>query len=182
MIFTETKLAGALIIEPERLADDRGFFARTWCQREFAAHGLSSELVQCSLSFNKNSGTLRGMHYQLAPYEEVKLIRCTQGAIYDVIIDLRPASPTFMQHVAVVLTAENRTMLYAPHGCAHGFQTLADNTEVLYQMSQFYVPDYARGVRWDDAAFAISWPPATRIIMERDRNYPDFSPQSVRPL
>lgn len=175
MIFGETKLKGAYIIEPERLEDARGFFARTWCQHEFESHGLSQRLVQCSVSFNNKRGTLRGMHYQAAPYEEVKLVRCTMGAIYDVIIDLRPVSPTFKQHVAVTLTAENRTMLYIPEGFAHGFQTLEDDTEVFYQMSEFYAPAYARGVRWNDPAFSIQWPEDRRIILERDQNYPDFT-------
>ena len=175
MIFTETKLKGAFSIQPERLEDQRGFFARTWCQQEFEAHGLNPCLVQCSISFNKKKGTLRGMHYQAAPSEEAKLVRCTSGAIYDVIIDLRADSRTFTQYVAVVLTAENRTMLYIPEGFAHGFQTLEANTEVLYQMSEFYVPEDARGVRWNDPAFGVEWPPDERIIIERDQNYPDFS-------
>jgi dTDP-4-dehydrorhamnose 3,5-epimerase len=174
MIFTETKLKDAFIIQPERLGDQRGFFARTWCQREFEARGLNPCLVQCNISFNKSKGTLRGMHYQTAPYEEAKLIRCTKGAIYDVIIDLSPDSRTFAQYMAVELTAENRTMLYVPKGFAHGFQTLTDNSEVFYQMSEFYVPQYARGVRWNDPAFAIEWPPDERIILERDQTYPDF--------
>lgn len=174
MLFTPVKLKGAFIIEPERLEDDRGFFARTWCQREFEAHGLSPRLVQCSISFSKTRGTLRGMHYQTAPYEEAKIVRCTMGAIYDVIIDLRPGSPTFKDHFAVLLTAETRKMLYVPEGCAHGFQTLEDNTEVVYQMSEFYHPD-VRGVRWDDPTFGIPWPPDERVISERDRTYPDFT-------
>ena|SRR5215510_2668752 len=174
MIFTATQLYGAFIIQPERLCDHRGFFARMWCQREFEAHGLNPSLVQCSISFNTKKGTLRGMHYQLAPCAEVKLVRCTSGAIYDVIIDLRPSSPTFKRHVAVVLSAQNHTMLYIPEGVAHGFQTLQDNTEVFYQMSAFYAPEYTRGVRWDDPAFGIDWPPDEQIILERDRDYPDF--------
>jgi len=174
MIFTETKLNGAFIIEPERLEDERGFFARTWCQREFAAHGLSPKWVQCNISFNRKKGTLRGMHYQAVPYEEVKLIRCTMGAIYDVIIDLRSESPTFKQHIAVVLTARNRKMVYVPEGFAHGFLTLRDNTEVFYQMSEFYVAECARGVRWNDPVFGIQWPTDVRVISDRDRNHPDF--------
>ena len=174
MLFTETKLKGAFIIEPERLVDERGFFARTWCHREFAARGLNPRLVQMSIVFSKKKGTLRGMHYQVAPYEEVKIARCTRGAIYDVIIDLRPESPTFKESVGVILSAENRTMLYVPERFAQGYQTLEDDTEVLYQMSEFYVPECARGVRWNDSAFAIEWPPAERIIVERDQNYPDF--------
>jgi dTDP-4-dehydrorhamnose 3,5-epimerase len=174
MIFTETTLAGAFIIEPERIEDERGFFARTWCQREFAARGLTSRLAQCNISFNTNAGTLRGMHYQADPYGEVKLVRCTMGAIHDVIIDLRPESPMFTQHVAVVLSARNRAMLYIPEGFAHGFLTLEDNTEVFYQMSALYAPAHARGVRWNDPAFAIAWPMEVRVIAERDRTYPDF--------
>ena len=176
MIFTETGLAGAFIIEPERVHDTRGFFARTWCRREFAERGLEVDFAQCSLSFNHKSGTLRGMHYQSSPHEEVKLVRCTQGAIYDVIIDLRPQSPTYTRHVAVVLSAENHMMLYVPRGFAHGFQTLTDNSEVCYHISAFYAPDSARGVRWDDPTFAITWPPATRTILDRDQNYPNFHP------
>jgi dTDP-4-dehydrorhamnose 3,5-epimerase len=175
MIFTETKLQDAFIIQPERLEDQRGFLARSWCQREFEAHGLNPCLVQCNISFNKKKGTLRGMHYQLAPHAETKLVRCTMGAIYDVIIDLRPESPTFKQYCAVVLTAENRTMIYVPEGFAHGFQVLQDNTEVFYQMSEFYVPEAARGVRWNDPTFAIEWPRDERIILARDQSYPNFS-------
>jgi dTDP-4-dehydrorhamnose 3,5-epimerase len=174
MIFTETTLKGAFMIEPERRHDERGFFARTWCQREFEAGGLSPEWVQCNVSFSRQRGTLRGMHYQAAPYEEAKLVRCTMGAIYDVIIDLRHESPTFRRWLALELTADNRRMLFIPQGFAHGFQTLADDTEVFYQMSQFYAPEYARGVRWDDPAFGVSWPAEKRIISERDRGFPDF--------
>jgi dTDP-4-dehydrorhamnose 3,5-epimerase len=174
MIFMETALKGAFVIEPERRHDARGFFARTWCAREFAAAGLPLQWVQCNISFNEQQGTLRGMHYQAAPYEEAKLVRCTRGAIYDVIIDLRAESPTFRQWIAVELTADNRRQLFIPTGFAHGFQTLADGTEVFYQMSQFYAPEHARGVRWDDPAFKVSWPAETRLISERDRGFPDF--------
>lgn len=176
MIFTDTKLQGAVIIDPELLEDERGFFARTWCQREFAARGLNSRLVQCSISFSKKRGTLRGMHYQAKPFEEARLVKCTAGAIYDVIIDLRPDSPTYMNWISLELTGGDRRMLYIPEGFAHGFQTLQDKTEVFYQMSEFYVPERARGVRWDDPAFSIEWPGAARIISERDRTYPDFAP------
>jgi len=175
VIFIETKLRGAFMIEPERLEDERGFFARAWCQREFESHGLSPRLVQCDISFNTKKGTLRGMHYQVAPHEEAKLVRCTMGAIYDVIINLRPDLPTFKQWVAVELTANNRRMLYVPEGFAHGFQTLVDHTEVSYQMTEFYHPESARGVRWDDPAFAIEWPLADPILSEKDRTYPDFT-------
>ena len=175
MIFTETPLKGAFLIELERHEDDRGFFARTFCQKEFETHGLSPRIVQCSVSFNRRRGTLRGMHYQTAPYEEVKLIRCTRGSLYDVIIDLRSSSPTRTKYFAADLSADNGRMLYVPEGFAHGFQTLEDNTEVFYQMSQFYAQEYSKGVRWDDPTFSIPWPPAERIILERDRTYPLFS-------
>ncbi len=174
MIFTETKLAGAFVIELERHTDERGFFARTFCQQEFEAHGLKAEVAQCNVSFNKRKGTLRGMHYQAAPFAEAKLVRCTAGSIYDVIIDLRPASATFKRHFAVELSAENHRMLYIPEDFAHGFQTLEDDTEVFYQMAQRYSAEHARGVRWNDPAFGIEWPKGERIIIERDQNYPDF--------
>lgn len=154
--------------------DHRGFFARTFCEKEFESHGLNSRFVQCNVSFNRFNGTLRGMHFQAAPYEEAKLIRCNRGAIYDVIIDLRFGSPTFKQHFGVFLSADNGTMLYVPEGFAHGFQTLEDHTEVFYQMSQFYAAEYSQGVRWNDPAFGIEWPAGERIIIERDRSYPDF--------
>jgi len=174
MVFIETRLKGAFIIEPERQEDDRGFFARTWCQWEFENHGLNSRLVQCSLSYNARKGTLRGMHYQVPPHAEAKLVRCARGALYDVIIDLRAASPTFRCWISVELTAESRKALYIPEGFAHGFQTLMDDTEALYQMSEFYHPECARGVRWDDPVFKISWPPSPRIISPKDQQYPDF--------
>jgi dTDP-4-dehydrorhamnose 3,5-epimerase len=175
MIFSETKLKGAFLIEPERKEDHRGFFARTWCQQEFETHGLNSKLVQCSVSFNNKKGTLRGMHFQIAPFEETKLVRCTKGEIFDVIIDLRPNSDTFKKHFSVILNEVNRLMLYIPGGFAHGFQTMADNTEVFYQMSQVYSPEHSSGVRWNDPAFGIQWPPDDRIIIDRDLNYPDFT-------
>jgi dTDP-4-dehydrorhamnose 3,5-epimerase len=175
MEFHQTKLKGVFEITPERKPDERGFFARTWCQTEFAQHGLNSRLVQCSISFSPRKGTLRGMHYQAAPNAETKLIRCTQGAIYDVIVDLRPNSPTFKQWIAAPLTAENRKMIFVPEGCAHGFITQGENSEVFYQMSEFYSPDAARGVRYDDPAFAIVWPERVQVISERDRTYPDFA-------
>lgn len=181
MIFIETKLKGSFIIEPERNEDQRGFFARTWCQREFMEYGLNPRLAQCSVSFNRKKGTLRGMHYQIAPHEEAKLVRCTKGAIYDVIIDLRPDSPTFTKWLAAELTATNHRMLYIPAGFAHGFQTLDEDSEVFYQISEFYAPEYARGVRWNDPAFGIQWPPANRTISTRDDTYPDFvNPNSLR--
>lgn len=179
VLFTETKLAGAYIIDAERIADERGFFARTWAVDEFADHNLETRLVQCNISYNARAGTLRGMHYQAEPYAEVKLVRCTMGAIYDVIIDLRPESSTFKQWVAVELSAENRRMLYIPEGFAHGFQTLADNSEVFYQMSTFYHPDSARGVRWNDPALGIAWPLPLGMIAQRDATYPDLLCQNL---
>jgi dTDP-4-dehydrorhamnose 3,5-epimerase len=175
MIFHETGLSGAYLVELERRIDERGFFARSWCQREFAERGLNSNLVQCNISFNKERGTLRGLHFQLAPYEEAKLVRCTQGAICDVIVDLRRSSPTFRKHYRAQLDAENRLMLFVPEGFAHGFQTIRDASEVFYQMSEFYVPEAAAtGVRWNDPAFGIEWPIANPVMSERDRTYPDF--------
>jgi dTDP-4-dehydrorhamnose 3,5-epimerase len=176
VIFAETRLKGAYIIEPERLLDERGFFARTWCQKEFQLHGLNTNVVQCNISYNKKKGTLRGMHYQAAPCEETKLVRCTQGEMYDVIIDLRPDSTTFMNWLSVELTAYNRKMLYIPEGFAHGFVTLMDNTEVFYQMSESYSAEHARGVRWNDPAFGIQWPIEASVMAEKDRQFPDFRP------
>lgn len=174
MIFQETNLKNAYLIELQRREDERGFFARTWCQQEFEEHGLNPRLVQCNLSFNKKKGTLRGMHYQAAPYEEAKLVHCTCGAIYDIIVDLRPDSATFKHYFGVTLSAAAHNMLYIPEGFAHGFLTLEDNTEVFYQMSEFYAPDYARGFRWNDPAFNIEWPAPVQVISERDATYPDF--------
>jgi len=174
LIFTETKLPGAFVIELEKHADQRGFFARTFCRKEFEAHGLNPQVAQCNVSFNKRKGTLRGMHYQAVPFAEAKLVRCTSGSIYDVIIDIRRSSPTFKQHFAVELSAENHKMLYIPEEFAHGFQTLQDDTEIFYQMSQHFSPEHARGVRWNDPTFRIEWPEDERIIVERDQRYPDF--------
>jgi dTDP-4-dehydrorhamnose 3,5-epimerase len=175
MLFVETGLPGAFVIEPERLEDARGFFARTFCAREFAARGLDPRLAQCSVSFNKRRGTLRGMHYQVLPHAEAKLVRCTAGSIHDVIVDLRPSSPAFKHHASVVLSAENRRALYVPEGVAHGFQTLEDDTEVFYQISEFHAPEAARCVRWNDPAFGIAWPIADPILSDRDRTAPDFA-------
>jgi dTDP-4-dehydrorhamnose 3,5-epimerase len=175
VIFTETRLKGAFILELERREDDRGFFARSWCQKEFQAHGLSPAIAQCNISFNRLKGTLRGMHYQAAPFDEAKLVRCTAGALYDVIIDLRRDSATYRQHVGEVLSAANYRMLYVPKGFAHGFQTLEDNTEIFYQMSDFYSPEHARGVRYNDPAFGIKWMISDPVIVDRDRDYPDFT-------
>jgi dTDP-4-dehydrorhamnose 3,5-epimerase len=174
MIFTHTAIAGAYIIDPERLEDERGFFARVWCRREFKAQGLNPGLVQCSISFNRKRGTLRGMHYQAPPHAEAKLVRSTSGAIFDVIVDLRPESKTFRQWFSVELSADNRRMLYIPEGMAHGFLTLRDDTEVFYQMSEYYAAEFTRGVRWNDPAFGIRWPANVAVMSERDRNYPDF--------
>lgn len=175
MIFSETNLKGAFEIEPELLKDERGFFARTFCMKEFENHGFFQKFVQSNISFNLRKGTLRGMHYQAKPHEEAKLIRCTRGAIYDVIIDLREDSPTFRKWIAVELTEQNYKMLYVPEGFAHGFQTLENNTEVFYQMSEFYHPESAKSLRWDDPAFSIVWPDAERIISEKDNSYQFFN-------
>lgn len=175
MIFTPTPLKGAYVIDPERLADERGFFARTWCRREFEAHGLDTNLAQCSISFNHKRGTLRGLHYQLAPHAEVKLVRCTAGAIHDVVVDLRADSDTHKRWFAVELSSDNRRMLYIPQGLAHGFLTLTEGAEVSYQISEFFAPEHARGVRWNDPAFGIRWPFGPTTISERDRTYPDFT-------
>ena len=174
MRFIETELSGAWLIEPDLISDERGFFARTYCRNEFADKGLNPNLAQCNISFNKLRGTLRGMHFQKAPYAEAKLVRCTQGSIYDVIVDLRHDSQTFTEWFGIELTAENRKALYVPEGFAHGFLTLQDDTEVLYQMSEFFHAEGAAGVRWDDPLFSISWPGAVKVISERDRDYPLF--------
>lgn len=174
MIITETTIKDAFIVSLNRVEDERGFFARTFCADEFARHGLNPNLVQCSISFNRLRGTLRGMHFQKKPFEESKMVRCTMGAIFDVIIDLRPESTTFKQWISVELNAENRSMLYIPAGIAHGFLTLEDNTEVFYQMSEFYVPESSAGVRWNDSAFGIKWPESPRIISRKDLQYSDF--------
>jgi len=169
--FLPTPLAGAYLIELEQLDDERGFFARSFCQNEFKAHGLDPVVAQCNVSFNRKRGTVRGLHYQAEPHAEAKLVRCTRGAVWDVIVDLRRGSLTVRQWHAAELTAENRRALYVPAGFAHGFQTLADDTEVLYQMSEFYHPESARGVRWDDPALGIDWPVPDPILSNRDRSY-----------
>lgn len=179
MIFHETKLPGAFIIEPDRFEDERGFFSRIWSQKEFEECGLTARFVESNTSLSVHTGTLRGMHYQAAPHAQAKLVRCTAGSIYDVIIDLRADSPAFMQWEGVELSAENRLLLYIPQGFAHGFQTLTDNTEVLYQVSAYYEPDSARGVRWNDPAFGVDWPETTRTIIARDNQYPDFDPAAL---
>jgi dTDP-4-dehydrorhamnose 3,5-epimerase len=178
MRFTPTDLDGAFLVELEPRCDARGFFARTWCQREFEEHGLESRLVQCSMSHNLHRGTLRGMHYQVQPHEETKLVRCTAGAIHDVIVDVRPESRTYLQHIAVELSAANRRALYIPRGFAHGFQTLTDDCEVFYQMSEFFSSEAARGFRWNDPLFGIEWPVPDPIILDRDNSYADYVPSA----
>lgn len=174
MIFKETKLKEAYIIEIEPIEDERGFFARSFCAEEFEKYGLNSSIAQCNISYNQKKGTLRGMHYQVAPHAETKLVRCTRGAIYDVALDLRKDSPTFKQWVATELSANNRRMFYIPDGVAHGFQTLEDHTEVFYQMSEFYHPESVRGVRWNDPLFGIEWPLSKPILSHRDCFFDDF--------
>jgi dTDP-4-dehydrorhamnose 3,5-epimerase len=176
MIFTETPLKGAFLIDLEKRGDERGFFARAFCEKEFSAHGLSSRFVQVNNSLSATKGTLRGLHYQLAPKAETKVVRCVRGALHDVILDLRPGSPTFGKTFAAELTAENRRMLYVPKGFAHSFITLADDTEVFYLTDEFYAPDLERGVRWDDPRFGIDWPAQPVVMSDKDRNYPDFDP------
>jgi dTDP-4-dehydrorhamnose 3,5-epimerase len=175
MIFRETKLKGAYIIELEPIEDERGFFARSFCQEEFRRNGLTFQIVQCNISFNKKKGTLRGMHYQASPHEEAKLVSCIRGAIRDVIIDLRCEALTFKKWFSVELASDKAKMLYIPKGFAHGFQTLADDTQVFYHMSEFYHPEFARGIRWNDPTFGIEWPEeSNRIISQQDLSYPDF--------
>ena len=175
MIFRETELAGAFVVETEPVEDERGWFARIHDETEFAQHGLASRFVQTNVAFNRERRTLRGMHYQEEPHAEAKLIRCTRGSVHDVIVDLRPASSTFKRWTAVELTAAAGLMLYVPEGFAHGYLTLEDESETLYLISAFYVPEAARGVRWDDPLFGIDWPDEPRVLSERDRAWPDFS-------
>jgi dTDP-4-dehydrorhamnose 3,5-epimerase len=178
MIFRETRLKGAYLIELEKLTDERGFFARSWCQEEFERFGLMARVVQANVSFNCKAGTLRGLHYQVSPYRESKLVRCTSGAIYDVIVDLRAGSPTYCEWIGVELTQDNRHMLFVPQGFAHGFQTLVDGTEVTYQVSEFYTPGAERGARYNDVAFGIKWPLAVTVISSKDAGWPDFQAES----
>jgi len=181
MIFTETAIPGAYLVKPEQLSDERGFFARTWCQQEFADHGLNPHLVQCSTSFNVKAGTLRGLHYQTPPHMEAKLVRCTRGALFDVMVDLREGSGTCGQWAGFELSADNGHMLYIPEGVAHGFQTMLPETEVFYQISTHYAPDSAAGIFWDDPVLAIDWPPVEhRIISEADARRPRFA--AIAPL
>jgi len=172
MNFLETKLKGAFIIEMMRLEDERGYFARSFCQDEFQQEGLNPCVAQCNVSFNLHKGTIRGMHYQDYPYWEVKLVRCTRGMIFDVIIDLRPDSPTYLEWTGVKLSPENYRLIYIPEGFAHGFQTIEDNTEVIYQMSECYHPECSKGVKWDDPTFDIDWPISDVIVSEKDTNFP----------
>ncbi|MFQ5470221.1 MAG: dTDP-4-dehydrorhamnose 3,5-epimerase [Gammaproteobacteria bacterium] len=175
MRFSETKLSGAYLIEPELIGDERGFFARTFCGQEFRTHGLEDQFVQCNISYNKQKYTIRGMHFQVSPHEEAKLVKCIAGAIFDVIVDLRCESPTYSQYVAEELSAGNRKMLYIPKGFAHGFQTIADDTEVFYQMSEYYVAGAGSGYRWDDPAFNITWPQVKNVVISaKDQSWPEF--------
>jgi dTDP-4-dehydrorhamnose 3,5-epimerase len=177
MLFQPTPITGAYLIDLEKRGDDRGFFARVFCREEFASHNLSMDLLQINTSLSERKGTLRGMHYQLAPSAETKVVRCIRGALYDVILDLRPDSPTFGQWFGAELSAENRTMMYAPKGCAHGFITLAESTEAFYLVDSLYAPSLERGVRFDDPRFGITWPIAPTEVSEKDRGWPDFDPQ-----
>ena len=180
MRFRETELAGAFVIELEPHADERGFFARSFCASEFADRGLATRYVQSNLSYNRRAGTLRGMHYQAAPHTEVKRVRCIAGAVYDVIVDLRSDSPTRLAWTGVELSADNRRELYIPEGFAHGFLSLRDDTEVAYEMGASHAPEAARGFRWDDARIAIAWPAEPVVISQRDRSYPDLDPRTLR--
>ncbi len=175
MIFTETGLAGAFVIDVELIEDERGFFTRSWCRNEFKAHGLNPRLAQCNISYNKKMGTLRGMHFQLSPHEEAKLVRCVRGAIFDVIVDLRPDSATFLCWQGLELSETNRRAVYIPEGFAHGFLTMTNDAEVFYQMSSCFVPSSAAGIRWDDPAIAINWPIQPQCISEKDQTYPDLA-------
>ncbi len=169
-------ISGAFAVEVDRLQDSRGFFGRTFCQREFTDAGLVPVVAQCNVSWNERKGTLRGLHFQTAPHQEVKLVRCTSGTAWDVLVDLRPDSPSWLRWTAVEISSTNRTAVYVPAGCAHGFQTLVDGTELLYQMSEFYQPQAASGVRWNDPAFGITWPVSPIVVSDRDNAYPDFRP------
>lgn len=182
MLFKETKLKGAFVIEMEKLKDERGYFARAWCQREFQRHGLDACLVQCNVSDSIEKGTLRGMHYQDPPYAETKVVRCTRGAIYDVMIDLRPDSPTFLQWIAETLTPDNGKMMYVPKGFGHGFLSLADHSMVFYQVSEFFAADYARGLRWNDPQLNITWPGEVTVISKKDQEWGNFDIALLSPL
>src|SRR5215208_65309 len=180
MKFEKTRLGGAWIVDINKLEDERGFFARTFCQTEFAEHSMNTHIAQCNVSYNKKKGTFRGMHLQVTPFQETKLVQCTAGAIYDVIVDLRPESSTYLKHIGITLRAQEYRMLYIPEGFAHGFLTLEDDTNVFYQMSEFYAPECARGFRWNDPSFGITLPKEVEIISERDANYPNYSMDLLR--
>ena len=179
MRFRTTDIPGVTVVEIEPQTDERGFFARTWCGREFEAHGLAARVAQASVSFNKQKGTLRGLHFQAPPQREARLVRCTAGAVFSAVVDLRPDSPAFLHHVTEEIRAALHNAIYVPPGCALGFQTLENNTEVFYQMSEFYVPSASAGFRWNDPAFGIEWPDDVRTIIDRDATYPDFDPMAV---
>jgi dTDP-4-dehydrorhamnose 3,5-epimerase len=179
MIFLTTRLDGAWLIDIERKEDERGFFARTWCRKELAAQDLDAEIVQESVSYNRNRGTVRGLHFQRPPHEETKIVRCSRGAIFDMIVDLRPSSPTYLRWQGFELTAENRRALYIPKGFAHGFQSLTEDAEIAYQISAFYAPEAAGGYRYDDAAFGIAWPLPVTVISSRDLEWPAFDGQNT---
>ncbi len=174
MKFQETKLAGAFIIELDKIKDNRGFFSRSFCMEEFDKHGLNTNVNQCNISFNKHAGTLRGMHYQVAPYDEAKLIRCTKGSVYDVIVDIRRDSTTYLDWISIGLNEINHKMIYVPEGFAHGFQTLEDDVELFYQMNEFYNAQSASGVRWNDPILKIEWPSTEPLVSEKDASYPDI--------
>ncbi len=176
MIFTETPIKGAYLVDLERRGDDRGFFARFFCEREFGAQGLATRFVQINNSLTAQRGTLRGMHYQLAPKAETKVVRCVRGSLHDVVLDLRPGSPTFGKSFGAELSAENRRMMYVPKGCAHGFVTLTDDAEAVYLVDEFYSPEHERGVRWNDPRFSIPWPIEPKVLSDKDRNARDFDP------
>jgi dTDP-4-dehydrorhamnose 3,5-epimerase len=182
MVFNETKLKGAFVIEIQKAEDERGYFGRAWCRREFEEHGLDAHLAQCNVSFSVKQGTLRGMHYQDPPFAETKLVRCTAGAVYDVAVDLRPDSATFMQWTAATLTADNGKMMYVPKGFAHGFLTLADNCGVFYQTTEFFAPDHYRGVRWNDPRLKIAWPGEVTVIAKRDAEWEPCDSANFEPL
>jgi dTDP-4-dehydrorhamnose 3,5-epimerase len=179
LTFQETAVESAFIIDPEKREDDRGFFARTWCVDEFAAHGLHPRFVQGNVGHSAARGTLRGLHYQVPPHEEAKLVRCTAGAVWDVVVDVRPDSPTFGRWVGVELSSANHRMLYVPEGCAHGYQALEDGSEVFYLVTNFYAPGHERGVRFDDPFFGIEWPLPVSRVSDKDRSHPDFNPGEV---
>lgn len=179
MIFSQTRLPGVFVVDLELHRDERGFFARSFCEREFAEQGLASRFVQCNLSYNEHRGTLRGMHYNRMPHEEAKLVRCQSGAIYDVVVDIRRESPTLGQWFGVELSQDNRRSLFIPKGLAHGFLTLTPQTEIFYQMSDAYVPGAGLGIRYDDPSIGIEWPEPPKIVSARDKNYPDWHPEGA---